>query len=381
MKALLIEHERLAAKSIKDLLSQVDIEVVHANGDSAIQLAQKTQFDLIISKLHILGKPATELIKQINSFQKRLAPFFLITDYADYVNKVNIQEADRMGCSGYFWQPFDAGSIYQKIRRVVDTPLITTEDRPVIAGQPSPSIVKRFFYNALSLQWNPEKEVNWNASLGFDESLCDAMTDIISPIVMGEYSAVEGIPPRILAFKDYEVKQYLSVQLVDETRHSEAFSLYLARIHGQQRYRKNFRNIHALRFFNALKKLKSVDEWIAGLFITEILSHVLLSAYAEKIPCVMTQHLFKMIIADENRHISFGHYYLREISRSISDPDRRYMVEISVRILRLTEGMVHSYGNSARAFGLDPQKLFERIKMEINSRFVDVLMKGEGGGK
>ncbi len=249
------------------------------------------------------------------------------------------------------------------------------ENKPVIEGHEPPTQIKRFFYNALSLQWNPEKEIDWNAPLGIDDSLCRAMADILSPIIVGEYSAFHGIPPRILSFRDYEVKQYLAAQLVDETRHAEAFDLYLARIHGKKQYRKNLRNVHILRFFNELKKLDNMDEWIAGLYLTEIMSHVLLSAYAQNVKCRLTQHLFKLILSDEARHISFANYYLKEILKSASGEDRKNMAKIPGRILKLTEGMVHSYGESGKAFGIDPGSLFAKIKHEFDARFIKNVLR------
>jgi len=249
------------------------------------------------------------------------------------------------------------------------------ENKPVIEGQKPPTQIKRFFYNALSLQWNPEKEIDWNASLGIDEPLCKAMADILSPIIIGEYSAFDGIPPRILSFKDYEIKQYLAAQLVDETRHAEAFDLYLARIHGKKQYRKNLRNVHILRFFNEMKKLEDMDEWIAGLYLTEVMSHVLLSSYAQKVKCRLTQHLFKLILADEARHISFANYYLKEILKNASNEDRKFMAKIPDRILKLTEGMIHSFGESGRAFGLDAENLFGKIKHEFNVRYIKNIVK------
>ena len=251
----------------------------------------------------------------------------------------------------------------------------TLENKPVIEGHEPPSKIKRFFYNALSLQWNPEKEIDWNAPLGLDDSLCKAMVNILSPIIIGEYSAFDGIPPRILSFKNYEVKQYLAAQLVDETRHAEAFDLYLSRIHGRKQYKSNFRNVFTLRFFNELKKLDDLDEWVAGLYLTEIMSHVLLSAYAQKVRCPLTQRLFKLILSDEARHISFASFYLKEVLKRASPEDRKHLAEIPTRVLKLTEGMVHSYGESAKAFGLDPGKLFDKIKEEFNVYFIQNLVR------
>lgn len=241
-------------------------------------------------------------------------------------------------------------------------------EQPVVAGDPAPSQIKRFFYNALESQWNPERDVEWNMPLGIDDSHCEAMAYILSPIVMGEFSAFSGIPGRILSFSNYEVKQYLAAQLVDETRHAEAFDLYLSRIRAKETYKRSWRNIHVLRYFNEMKRLKDNDKWLAGLLVTEITAHVLLSAYIRQTPCLLTQRLFKRILLDEARHIGFVNYYLRVILKNISESDRKFLTSVTDRVLRLTEQMLNYYEFALKAFDLSPVTLFSGIRKEILAR-------------
>ena len=362
---LLIEDDKLVASSIADLLKRCGLHVTLARGgEQAVKFAQSQSFDLVISDIRMPGELGTEVVKTINHIQAEPKPFIFITGYAD---ESYIVEAKRMGCNGFFLKPFDVGSLVQQLGKVLNVKL-TVSEAPVVEGLPVPSRMKRLFYTALSSQWNPEKEIDWGGSVTLDESLSKAMAFILSPIIMGEYSAFNAIPQRILTFRDYEVKQYLSVQLVDETRHAEAFDLYLAKIKGEREYKKGLRNIYALRFFNGLKKLQDNDQWVTGLYLTEILAHVLLSAYAEKTHCALTQHLFKMILSDEGRHISFSNYYLREVLKDASKGDGKYMLAIADHTLELTEGMIHSYEAPYRAFGLNPAELFNQIKREVDIR-------------
>lgn len=162
---------------------------------------------------------------------------------------------------------------------------------------------------------------------------------------------------------------------MDETRHAEAFDLYLARIKGEKEYKKGLRNIYALRFFNGLKKLQDNDQWVTGLYLTEILAHALLTTYAEKTNCPLTQHLFKMILSDEGRHISFSNYYLRTVLKDASIEDRRYMASITDNTLKLTEGMIYSYEGPYQAFGLNPEELFNQIKREVDIRLTQNILR------
>lgn len=376
---LLIEDDRLVAKSLASLLTRSDIKVMIASsGDLACQLCQTHNFDLIISDICMPGELGTQVIKRINKERAQPIPCIFITGYSE---ENYIREAEEMGCRDFLHKPFDSAALLAALQKVFSDPFslndpFKAEDSPIIQGAQPPSRMKRFFYSALGSQWNPEKEIEWNGAIGLDESQQLAMGLILSPIIMGEFSAFNGIPKRILSFGNYEIKQYLSVQLVDETRHAEAFELYLTRINGVAAYKKGMRNIHVLRFFNRMKKLTDVDQWVTGLFITEILAHVLLSLFREQAPCPLTQHLFKMILADEARHISFGNFYLKSIFANAAESDRQYIHQVVEDALKLTEGMIHSYNEGYRVFSLNPGVVMDHIRREIRTRVEQNIVKG-----
>ena len=250
------------------------------------------------------------------------------------------------------------------------------QPRTTETAREGPSQLKRFFYTALGAQWNPERVVEWNGALGLKDSLREAMAHILSPIVLGEFSAFNGIPQRILSFKDYEVKQYLAAQLVDETRHAEAFDLYLERIGTANTYKKSWRNIHIVRYFNEMKRLTDDDQWLAGLLVTEITARVLLGSYVKKVNCPITEKLFSRILTDEARHISFVNYYMTILLKGSAASDRAYLAKVTELLLRLTRDMLDYYRMALQAFNLHPEILFLEIQKEIlKSRAAREIMR------
>ena len=160
-QVLLIEDDRLVAKSLTNLLTQNGIKVEYAwNGDLAFKMAQSTEFDVIISDIRMPGELGTDVVKKINSDRIKPIPFIFITGYSD---DAYIKEAEKMGCRDFLYKPFDTQVLIQSLERVFNDPFILndpfkTDEKPVIEGQEPPSRLKRFFYNALGSQWNPEKE-------------------------------------------------------------------------------------------------------------------------------------------------------------------------------------------------------------------------------
>ena len=83
-RILLIEDDRIVAKSLARLFEQLGFSVMIASaGDLALKLADANTFDLIISDIRMPGIIGTEVVRQILArppHQK--VPFIFITGYA-----------------------------------------------------------------------------------------------------------------------------------------------------------------------------------------------------------------------------------------------------------------------------------------------------------
>lgn len=366
-KILLIEDDRLVAKSIAFLLGRKGFKVfLAANGDAAKKLSQLNSFDLIISDIRMPDEKGTDVVKAVLAFQGKQVPFIFITGYAE---EEYILEANRMKAAGFFLKPFDNNILLEKLQEIFGL-TFDMKDQGALEGSEKVSRFKKIFYSALGAQWNPEKEIDWSQQTQLKGEKAVAMATILTPIIMGEFSAFEGLPRRMIHFKEYDVRQYLAVQLVDETRHAEAFERYLDRIDGRSVYKKSLRNIYTLRFFNGLKKFNDNDEWTTGLYMTEIMAHTLLSNYAEASGCPITQHLFRMILSDEARHISFGDAYMVSILSRASADERKNLIRIARNALQLNRGMLFSYEKALKCFNLDPESLCSQIEKQFETRFI-----------
>lgn len=359
---LVINEDRLAAKNIAGQLRKYGLQIKTASDVyMASNLMKHSRFDAVVCTIHgheISGSTALQAL-----FSKdRSFPILFTTSSSEEKHSEVVTKEGRLEI---FAIPFEINTMISRLGSILNTRL-DFKNEAVIAGGKPPSQIKRFFYNALASQWNPESEIDWNANVGFDESLSAPMAHILSPIVMGEYSAFNGIPRRILMFDNYEVKQYLSVQLVDETRHAEAFDLYLTRINAKQAYEKAWRNIHFIRYFNEMKKLTSDDDWLAGLLVTEVIAHTMLDTYIVHVSCKLSRQLFSRILYDEARHISFVNYYLREVLRGASSQDKDFVVRITERIVQLTKPMIEYYRSSLEAFGIPGEEMASRIESSVH---------------
>lgn len=361
-QVLILDKDRLIAKNIYFALSAEHIKcMVAVSAQSAHTLVRQKKFDLIICDIFFDGEDVFKFLKFL--LQDETRPYVI---YIGGIEKVDLFD-------DLFVKPLNMPLLVQRVKNLLNLSCQEKQEVPLISGNAAPSWKKRSFYNALSAQWNPEKGIRWNDDINLTEDMCQAMAEIMSPIIMGEFSAFNEIPKRIIAISDYEIKQYLASQLVDETRHAEAFELYLKRINAYKAYRRGVRNIYSLRFFNGMKKLKSEDEWISGLYITEILAHVLLTAYKRVSNCNLTNNLFSMVLSDEGRHISFANLYLKDIFKGASVNDKKFLMEITDSTLSLTEGMLYSFSAAYRAFNLDPAHLLKSIHSEVKSRIVENL--------
>ena len=141
---LLIEDDRLVAKSLTDLLTRTGFKVWFCHdGELAMKLAESKDFDLIISDIRMPRMSGTEVVKKINEGKPKPIPFIFITGYAD---EKYVHMAEEMGCRDFFLKPFDNSSLIRSLHRILNLPLDKiSSGEPIIQGHAPPSPVKRFF--------------------------------------------------------------------------------------------------------------------------------------------------------------------------------------------------------------------------------------------
>lgn len=113
-KILLVEDDRLFLWSLDHFLQKEGYEVCSVStGEMAMDLAQRTAFDLVISDFHLNGLDGKELLKRLKALQPR-AKTILISAY----QREEIGCDQEMPLNGYLNKPIELERLKQLIQNV-----------------------------------------------------------------------------------------------------------------------------------------------------------------------------------------------------------------------------------------------------------------------
>jgi len=86
------------------------------DGNIALALLQKTDYDLILVDIHLPFISGLELIKYLRSDLKMNTPVLVLTAFSDLQMQ---RQAGELGISGYIVKPFDPSDLIQRIRSIL----------------------------------------------------------------------------------------------------------------------------------------------------------------------------------------------------------------------------------------------------------------------
>ena len=104
MKILVCEDNQLAMKTLMFVLGKegYDLDIAE-DGNIALDLMQKTVYDLILVDIHLPFHSGLELIKYLRSDLKLETPVLVLSAFSDQQMQ---QQAKELGISGYIVKPF-----------------------------------------------------------------------------------------------------------------------------------------------------------------------------------------------------------------------------------------------------------------------------------
>lgn len=119
-KILLIDDDDLVTQSIVNLLKRKGYQVIPvADGYSALEEVEKSEFDLIICDIRMPGLNGIETIKKIrhklDEIGRQKPSEIFLTGYAE---KKLEKEAKQLGVRHYFYKPFDIEQLISAIEEV-----------------------------------------------------------------------------------------------------------------------------------------------------------------------------------------------------------------------------------------------------------------------
>ena len=201
------------------------------------------------------------------------------------------------------------------------------------------------YAQAAAAQWDPAKEIPWDAEFTLPDEVEDAVVQVMTYLVENETAALI-VPSRFIAqlhphFR--EVMQVLAIQAADEARHIEVFTrrallkraeLGLSTAGGQ----------------TSLQTLVEEPNFATASFLLSVLGEgtflSLLWFIEQFAPDPITAAVCRLAARDEARHVAFGMSHIREHMKA--DPSLRDSLINAVR--RRAAALRHTAGLNGEVF-------------------------------
>lgn len=118
MKILICEDNPMAMKTLSVILEREGFDADTAeDGNKAIMLLQKNNYDLLVVDIHLPYRSGLELVKFVRSDQGKDTPALMLTAFSDAQMQ---RQAGELGISGYIVKPFNPADLVSKIKSILN---------------------------------------------------------------------------------------------------------------------------------------------------------------------------------------------------------------------------------------------------------------------
>ncbi len=115
-RALVVDDSATMRNLVKITLEGINFNVDTAeNGQKALELAKRNEYDLIISDINMPVMDGLQFLKEFRSFNKR-TPVLMLTTETEAKKK---EEAKKLGATGWIVKPFKPEDLAKVVKRVV----------------------------------------------------------------------------------------------------------------------------------------------------------------------------------------------------------------------------------------------------------------------
>lgn len=233
----------------------------------------------------------------------------------------------------------------------------------------------QIWHKALKSQWSAD-ELAWNTPQRITKpSLKDELARILTPVLMGEQSAlysVSALIPVLGKTQEVESQFYLTTWAVDEARHTELFTLFYGRL---EREPGSIRRHPAGYLFQSQIVSDEAAEWLSGVLVSECIAKRLMEEFRRLDLDPVLSKIADGILIDEARHLGFNHIYIEDkFSRlygELEDRGASYAARLHARmdrVLAFVPPLLDELATELANLGIDRIELYEKISDEARQR-------------
>ncbi len=238
-------------------------------------------------------------------------------------------------------------------------------------------IVVRLFHKAVANQWSSDS-LDWDAPLGLTPRQAVALTNVITPVYLGEQSAMNGaarVLPDLIQAGETSAQLYLSTFLLDEARHFEALTRLYRHV-GQNPV--PLRKIPEMfRYHHRLSQGDRVD-WLWGILISDLFAREFYLTFAKVQPNALFGRMSAQILRDESRHQAFAHAYLKAAIPSLTDARRLALIDMKDELIEIMEAMNRRLVEDTEALQFDGDAFFKDLIDNIQAHAAAIGLGGPG---
>lgn len=118
MKILICEDNPMAMKTLSVVLEREGfMSDIAEDGNKAIELLIKNDYDLLVVDIHLPYRSGLELVKFVRSDQGKETPVLILTAFSD--NQMQ-RQAGELGISGYIIKPFNPVDLVTRIKSILN---------------------------------------------------------------------------------------------------------------------------------------------------------------------------------------------------------------------------------------------------------------------
>lgn len=246
-------------------------------------------------------------------------------------------------------------------------------------------LILKLFHKAVANQWSSDA-LDWDAPLGLTERQTLALTNIITPVYLGEQSAMNGaanVLPSLIAQGETAAQLYLSTFLLDEARHFEALTRLFHHV-GQAPLALR-KMPEMLRYHHRLSQGDRVD-WLWGILISDLFAREFYLMFSKVQPNALFGRMSIQILRDESRHQAFAHAYLKAAIPALSDARRATLVDMKDELMDIMYRMNNRLQEDSEVLGIDGEAFMRDLVRNIEAHGNAIGLGGashrggDGGG-